>query len=644
MFFPTYALLSHKVIVDPILYISTGSTTTVTLNVLTGGTQYLIGYNTVDVFPPTTPTSQEFTTPGTFSWTAPEGVTSVNVVAVGGGSAGLSQGTGGAGGGLGWKNNIAVTPGESYTVVVGDGGLSGGVYPRGYGPSTTKGGDSYFINTSTVAGFGGEIPYYTDVMEGFESARQTPGGGYVGDGGGVGGEGGRGFAGQNNHSGGGGAGGYSGPGGNGGYSAPGGSFYVPTAGTGGGGGGGYLGLVNKNSNTGNPPVLPGGGGGVGLFGEGTYGTAADSDDFQPNGATGGGGGSGGAKGNDGGFGDHQSGTPDTKSKGGLYGGGGGGGGESVHAGGGSGAVAISWGQPVYLFSPDTQYLIGVNTAEVPLSISVDTEYLIGNNTAEPAVTMSVDTEYLIGNNTAEPAVSMSVDTEYLIGNNTAEVPLTIQSNHTAVSERSFTTPGTYSWTAPDWVNSVSVVAVGGGASGSINGGGGGGGLGWKNNISVTPGQSYTVVVGNAGTSNLFGESNDGEDSYFINTSTVAGLGGKARIIIVAADPLGYGGGYVGDGGGNGGRSAGGGTFIANRFYGGGDAGGYSGAGADGTTGSGPGTYNGLGAGLLGQGSTGDGMAYGGGAQGAAETASINVGRSGGHGAVRIIWGDGLVFP
>jgi hypothetical protein len=312
--------------------------------------------------------------------------------------------------------------------------------------------------------------------------------------------------------------------------------------------------------------------------------------------------------------------------------------------GGDGAVAISWEQPVRLFAPDTQYLIGVNATEVPLSTNVDTQYLIGTNTADVPLSVSVDTEYLIGNNTVEPAVSMSVDTEYLIGNNTAEVPLTIQSNHTAVSERSFTTPGTYSWTAPDWVNSVSVVAVGGGASGSINGGGGGGGLGWKNNIAVVPGNTYTVVVGNAGTTDYWGESNDGEDSYFINSSTVAGLGGKARIIIVAADPLGYGGGYVGDGGGYGGRSAGGGTFIANLFYGGGSAGGYNSAGANGTTGSGPSTYNGLGAGLLGQGSTGDGMAYGGGAQGAAETASINVGRSGGGGAVRIIWGSEASFP
>lgn len=71
----------------------------------------------------------------------------------------------------------------------------------------------------------------------------------------------------------------------------------------------------------------------------------------------------------------------------------------------------------------------------------------------------------------------------------------------------YDTPGTYSWTAPDGVTSVSVVCVGGGgsgcrgyspATGQSRQGGGGAGLGWKNNISVVPGQSYTVVVGQGG--------------------------------------------------------------------------------------------------------------------------------------------------
>ena len=57
----------------------------------------------------------------------------------------------------------------------------------------------------------------------------------------------------------------------------------------------------------------------------------------------------------------------------------------------------------------------------------------------------------------------------------------------------YTAPGTYQWTCPVGVTSVSVVCVGagGGGSGGGGGGGGGGGLAYKNNIVVSPGSSYT---------------------------------------------------------------------------------------------------------------------------------------------------------
>ena len=220
----------------------------------------------------------------------------------------------------------------------------------------------------------------------------------------------------------------------------------------------------------------------------------------------------------------------------------------------------------------TEYLIGNNISNVPLSVSVDTEYLIGNNISNVPLSVGVDTEYLIGNNIAEPEVSFSVDTEYVIANNTADVPITIEPG---IYGQEFTTPGTYSWTAPVGVTSVSAVAVGGGGGGSIGQlfgpniavGGGGGGLGWKNNIIVVPGQTYTVVVGVAGDrgpnpSNQPGS--DGGDSYFINTGTVMGGGGLAS---------GIGGAYVGDGGGLGGLGRGS----------GGGAGGYSGNGGNGET-------------------------------------------------------------
>ena len=244
----------------------------------------------------------------------------------------------------------------------------------------------------------------------------------------------------------------------------------------------------------------------------------------------------------------------------------------------------------------------------------------------------------------------------------------------------YTTPGTYSWTAPAGVTSVSVVAVGGGGGGSScwsSGGGGGGGLGWKNNIAVTPGQSYTVLVGNGGAANC-GDSSGGE-SYFISSATVRGGGGLAAS---------SGGSFTGDGGGSGGSGGG-------WPYAGGGAGGYAGNGGSsngfsGTGGGGGGgtyyssTYGtgaGGGVGLLGQGANGSGGtqgsgnctaglntagnggsggsagqpgepcnntpggiaggAYGGGGGGSGTSYG---GGPGGSGAVRIIWGSGRSYP
>jgi hypothetical protein len=96
-------------------------------------------------------------------------------------------------------------------------------------------------------------------------------------------------------------------------------------------------------------------------------------------------------------------------------------------------------------------------------------------------------------------------------------------------QQAYTSPGTYEWIAPAGVTSVSVVAVGGGGGGGSTGsngggGGGGGGLGWKNNITVIPGQGYGVVVGIGGTRD---SSTHGGQSFFIDPSIVAGLGGNS---------------------------------------------------------------------------------------------------------------------
>ena len=228
------------------------------------------------------------------------------------------------------------------------------------------------------------------------------------------------------------------------------------------------------------------------------------------------------------------------------------------------------------------------------------------------------------------------------------------------------------WTAPADVTLVHVVAVGAGAEAGSTAGGGGG-LGWKNNITVVPGQNYTVVVGQGG------QNKSNEHSYFIDQSTVMGRGGASS----------SGGTWVGDGGGNGGNGVGGGTY-ANTGSGG--AGGYTGNGGSGTNGStalvqpdansgaaGGSSYNhggystgGAGVGVYGKGATGvtgaggihpqyhpnptsagtggsgggnpsssyghtNAANYGGGGGGGGSGAG---GGNSGYGAVRIVWGGG----
>jgi hypothetical protein len=155
---------------------------------------------------------------------------------------------------------------------------------------------------------------------------------------------------------------------------------------------------------------------------------------------------------------------------------------------------------------------------------------------------------------------------------------------TPQGQTTYTTAGTYQWTCPSGVTSISVVCLGGGGGGSYTwsyGGGGGGGLGYINNYTVVPGQVYTVVVGAAG-SYVSGTNNQvsaaGGTSYFNNTSTVAGFGaGQTGGTGGQVGTYGYtgGGGYTGTGGGRGGSSD---TSWTSPGSG---AGGYSGQGGDG---------------------------------------------------------------
>lgn len=81
------------------------------------------------------------------NWTAPAGVTSVQInawAAGGGGGSNAGNSGGGAGGGFAGVNTFSVTPGNSYTVTVGTGGAQ-----------LVAGGDSWFNATSTIWAVGG---------------------------------------------------------------------------------------------------------------------------------------------------------------------------------------------------------------------------------------------------------------------------------------------------------------------------------------------------------------------------------------------------------------------------------------------------------------------------------------------------------
>tara|TARA_B000000437_G_C11687653_1_gene321582 strand:- start:199 stop:2301 length:2103 start_codon:yes stop_codon:yes gene_type:complete len=155
-------------------------------------------------------------------------------------------------------------------------------------------------------------------------------------------------------------------------------------------------------------------------------------------------------------------------------------------------------------------------------------------------------------------------------------------------------PGNYIWTCPSDITQISVLAVGGGGGGgsstSHNGGsgGGGGGLIWVNNITVVPGNNYTIEVGLGGLGSQNGYSNgqDGGDSSFddlliahggyggkstghLNNNLTGGNGGQRTLNLT--NNTNYGGGN----GGNGGMNA------SHQCGGGGGAAGYTGNGGDG---------------------------------------------------------------
>lgn len=271
-----------------------------------------------------------FTTPGTYNWTVPQDVTSISAVCISGGS-GAGCRYGGKGGSLSYLNNIAVTPGETLSVVVGAGGtgttttsstVTTGTYATGNaGTSTSVSRSTTALIRASLADVGGAcIGQYSYGGNGGSYASYTGTYGTVQNGGG-----------------GGGAGGYAVTSGS---TDGGGAVTAGVNGAGGGGGRDTSGASDSTTSTTYGSYSYGhrgaAGGGVGLYGRGSNGTAGSNAAIP----VGGGGGSGGSTG--------------TASASGLYGAGGGGGytktvgtisnpPDAAGRDGGNGAVRIIWG-------------------------------------------------------------------------------------------------------------------------------------------------------------------------------------------------------------------------------------------------------------------------------------------------------------
>ena len=190
----------------------------------------------------------DFNAPGSYIFTVPLGVSEITVETWGGGGAGgdaapFSATVGGGGGGGAYaRSTLAVSAGQTYTLVVGAGSTS-----------TARGGDSWFGSTGTVLARGGNS-VSNGSSSGASGGAASLSVGDVRRSGGNGANGATPFLGANT---GGGGGGSAGPNQNGNNA----SGRNGAAGVSGGGGGGNGGSTLALFDSGSPGGFPGGGGG-----------------------------------------------------------------------------------------------------------------------------------------------------------------------------------------------------------------------------------------------------------------------------------------------------------------------------------------------------------------------------------------------
>lgn len=219
-----------------------------------------------------------------------------------------------------------------------------------------------------------------------------------------------------------------------------------------------------------------------------------------------------------------------------------------------------------------------------------------------------------------------------------------------VGQVEWSQPGTYEWICPEDVTSVCCVVVAAGqiatypTSANTGKAGDGGGLRWKNDITVIPGTTYQIVLGQHRRSNGSGIGDLAYNATFtdIGNVTTSALGLTAGAA-TAGTPFenGVGGGYGGLGN------------NAGQFSTGGSSGGYT----NGTTRRiSRDAYPGHGVDLYGNDLTNaqsaaplypsDGASLGGGGQSrnANNFSDVKRVRSGGRAGVRIMWGRGRSYP
>jgi hypothetical protein len=198
-------------------------------------------------------------------------------------------------------------------------------------------------------------------------------------------------------------------------------------------------------------------------------------------------------------------------------------------------------------------------------------------------------------NPNQPNFGIVYDLGHVEGSARAPMSLQVQLPGTASYTQKFATPGTYGWVAPPAATTVTAYLVAGGGHGSRGpagppynglGAGGGGGTAATTSAAITPGNSYTLIVGHGGNGTAPYDATDSTVTFdAVSVTAHHGLSPANNSTSGAAGGAAGTGGFAGGSGGSG---------IASFIFGGG--GGSSGGSAGGGNNGGNATSSAIGAG------------------------------------------------